>query len=109
MRRASGANPLATRLVQLVLLAAFLGLWELGARNKLIDRFFYSMPSEIGLTIQDWLVTGILWNDVWITLQETLAGFVLGTIIGVTIGFILARSEWFGSVFGPLLVLLNGM
>lgn len=109
MKRAGVVNPFAVRAVQLALVLLCLVLWELGARNKLIDRFFYSMPSEIGLTLWDWLTSGVLWSDILVTMQETLMGFALGTVVGVTIGYVLARSEWLSAVFGPVLVLLNAM
>ncbi len=112
-------NAWNARAIQLALLVLFLALWELGARNPwpweptsrktAIDRFFYSAPSDIALTLWDWITSGVLWADIAITMQETLMGFVLGTIIGVTIGFVLARSEWLSAIFAPVLVLLNGM
>ena len=121
MRKASGASPAAVAGIQVALLALFLGGWEWGARYSyplpddptrrrfLIDPFFFSRPSDIGLTVWDWVSSGILLADIQITMLETLLGFTIGTVIGVTIGYILARSELLGAVFGPVLVLLNGM
>src|SRR5271155_877569 len=44
--------------VQVGLLAAGLGLWELAADSHLIDAFFWSKPSAIFATLQIFLIDG---------------------------------------------------
>jgi len=42
-------------------------------------------------------------------MQETIIGFLLGTLLGVTIGFLFARWEKLALIFDPLMVALNAM
>lgn len=51
---------------------------------------------------------GTLFTDVGITMQETLEGFFLGTVIGTVLGLMLWFSPFAARVFEPFLVSLNG-
>ncbi len=114
-RRATPTEPrprlggVRLRLVQLVLLAGFLGLWELGAQAKVIDTFFFSKPTKIIDTIAGWARTPDFYSDVGLTLFETAMGFVVGTFLGVALGFLFARNATVASIFDPVIVMLNAI
>ena len=95
--------------IQAMLVAGFLLLWEWLVTARIADRFFFSQPSAIAQTLWTWFSSGSVYPHIGITLLETLLGFFGGTILGLVIGFILARSETLGDIFEPLLALLNGM
>jgi NitT/TauT family transport system permease protein len=42
-------------------------------------------------------------------MQETIIGFLLGTVLGITVGFLFARWEKLALIFDPLMVALNAM
>ena len=73
--------------LRLAVLVIVLGGWELSARMKWIDPFFYSMPSMIWNQIVEWMRDGTsqgpLWQQVLVTLEETVIGFLIGSIAGV--------------------------
>lgn len=48
-------------------------------------------PSAVAETLWDGLLSGALWQHLWVTGAETLLGFVLGCVIGFLIGAILAE------------------
>ena len=96
-------------LIQLVLVAAFLGSWEWGSRTGHIDPFFYSSPSKIGAYIAGWAQGGKLLRDVAITMEETMLGLLFGGVAGITLGVLLASNRWLGAIFEPGLVLINAM
>ena len=100
---------LRLRALQLGLLAAFFVLWEAGANAKLIDTFFFSKPTKIADTILGWARTGDFYRDVGITLLETAVGFVVGTVLGVALGFLFARNATIGAILNPVIVMLNAI
>ena len=59
--------------------------------------------------IAQWIWTGFIFRHLWVTMQETIIGFLLGTLLGVTIGFLFARWEKLALIFDPLMVALNAM
>lgn len=107
--RAPGLRGLRLRAIQLGLLITFFALWELGARTKVIDTFFFSLPSRIGETLLAWLQQPGFYADVGLTLSETAMGFAAGTVLGVGLGFLFARNAVIGAIFDPLIVMLNAI
>ena len=73
------------------LLVAVLIAWELGVSLSGVSPLVLPAPSAVAETLWDGLVSGALWQHLWVTGAETLLGFVLGCAIGFLIGAILAE------------------
>src|SRR5579871_5558743 len=88
---------------RLAILVALLGLWEGCARTGIIDSFFYSYPTAIAQRTWDLIVEGTdeapLWYHLWITMEESLIGFVSGSVIGVLFGVLLGRNRMAADIF----------
>ncbi len=95
-------------LTQISILIIFIAAWELLARAGIIDSFITSQPSRIVNTFLN-LSNNDLLMHLRITLIETLAGFSLGTILGVIIAIILWWSPFISKVSEPFLVVLNSL
>lgn len=99
--------------LRIAVLVIVLGGWELAARLKWIDPFFFSMPSLIFAQIQDWFVNGTsqgpLLTQVWVTLEETGIGFVIGSVAGVICGIVLGRNKLMADVFGLYIQIANSI
>jgi len=99
--------------LRIAVLVVVLGGWELAARLKWIDPFFFSMPSLIFEQIQDWFVNGTsqgpLLTQVWVTLEETGIGFVIGSVAGVICGIVLGRNKLMADVFGLYIQIANSI
>jgi NitT/TauT family transport system permease protein len=99
--------------LRLVVLVVGLGGWELAARYKVIDPFFYSMPSMIWAQIVEWVQEGTsqgpLWQQVLVTLEETVIGFLIGSIAGVICGILLGRNKLLSDVFSLYIQIANSI
>lgn len=99
--------------LRLAVLVIILGGWELSARMKWIDPFFYSMPSMIWNQIVEWLRDGTsqgpLWQQVLVTLEETVIGFLIGAIAGVICGIVLGRNKLLSDVFSIYIQIANSI
>ncbi|HEX2648106.1 MAG TPA: ABC transporter permease, partial [Candidatus Dormibacteraeota bacterium] len=88
-------------LLGLVILAG----WELGARAGVIDKFFWSQPTDIATTLWRWVTQGTdlgpLWQQVVVTMEETVGGFVVGSLLGVLFGVVLGSNRLLADVLGP--------
>lgn len=93
---------------QILIVVAFIGIWELLARLGKIDSFITSQPSRIVKTFLN-LSSNDLGIHLRITCIETLVGFSLGTIMGVIIAIILWWSSFISKVSEPFLVILNAL
>ena len=99
--------------LRIVVLVVVLGGWELSARLKWIDPFFFSMPSAIFAQIVDWFVNGTaqgpLLTQVWVTLEETGMGFIIGSVAGVFSGILLGRNKLLSDVFSLYIKIANSI
>ncbi len=94
---------------RIFVLVAFLGLWELLTYTKALDPFFVSSPSRIFLQIGALAKNGTLWSHTWITLYETIIGFLIATFFGYLIAVLLWWNEKVRKVFEPYIVVLNSL
>lgn len=88
MTPGSRAERLTLRLLVLVLIVVF---WEGVTRVGLANEFWVSRPFLIGARLAEDLVAPLLWWHLFVTLQETFFGFVLGALAGILAGFALGR------------------
>lgn len=95
-------------LTQVVILVAFLAVWEILANKKIIDSFIMSQPSRIWATFTN-LSSNDLISHINVTLYETIVGFLLGTGLGIMIAVILWWSDFLSKVAEPYLVVLNSL
>jgi NitT/TauT family transport system permease protein len=107
--RAGRRRRRAVRLFQILLLAVFLGQWELTARLGLVDAFVVSCPSRIVSTLGSLYASGDLWLHVGTSCLETAAGFILGTVLGTLAAVGLWWSDFASRVLDPYLVVLNAL
>jgi NitT/TauT family transport system permease protein len=97
-------------------LAAQIGLavvvvagWELCARAGILDEFFFSKPSDIAVRAIGWFGTGYIWEHLRITLLEAVLALTIGGVLGLAIGFLLARVEFVAAVLEPYIKILNAL
>lgn len=95
--------------LQIFLLVAFFLLWEIAASKNWIDPFIFSQPTKMLIAAKEMLADGTLWMHIGTTLWETVAGFLLGTIIGTLSAVLLWWNRFISDVAEPYLVVLNSL
>jgi NitT/TauT family transport system permease protein len=53
------------------------------------------------------LVTPFVWSNFWVTIQEAMIGFVIGTVTAFVLGVLISLSLTFRQAFYPLIVLFQ--
>lgn len=94
---------------QMALLALFLGLWEVSIRQQWLPVYLYGQPSGIFRELVNGVASGVLLQHSWITAQEAVIGFLIGSIFGSAAGLLLWLSPTAAAVLRPALVALNGL
>src|SRR5438105_5030055 len=91
----------------------WLGSWELTTRLGWVDKFFFSQPSEIVLRLWVWITEGTalgpLWEQVLVTMEETVLGFILGSVLGILVGVALGRIRLLSDVLSPYIKAANSI
>ena len=84
-------------------------LWEIAAWQWPSVARLVSQPMEIGRGIVDVVATGTIWPHFDATLKEMAAGYVIGAITGVALGFLCGRIKLLGDILNPYITLFNGI
>src|SRR5262245_27485694 len=91
----------------------WIGCWELTTRGGLVDKFFFGQPSGVAQRLSTWTTEGTalgpLWVQVAVTMEETVLGFLVGSVLGVAIGILLGRSRLLADVFSPYIKAANSI
>lgn len=91
-----------------VLLAGLVG-WEALSRAGVLDPFFFSRPSSVAARIVQWFATGSIYRHIAVTTQETVLAFLVGSVLGVAVGFLFARLPAVSQIFDPYVKVANAM
>lgn len=84
-------------------------VWELLSRwdPSFWPEIILSKPSEIVPAFFEAITTGFVWENFWVTFQETLIGFVIGAGAGFFLGVYVALSPMFRKAFYPVVILFQ--
>jgi NitT/TauT family transport system permease protein len=100
-------------LTQVAVLVAVLGGWQLWVGGDSRKIILYGEPSGIVDRLRTWATEGTaigaLGEQVATTLEEAVAGFLIGTVLGVVCGLALGRVRFLADVFGPFIKVLNAI
>jgi NitT/TauT family transport system permease protein len=98
---------------QIGLLIVLLGGWQLTVGSDKLKIVLYGEPSGILAQLITWFrdgtAIGPLWQQIVVTLEEALIGFVIGTALGIISGIALGRIRFLAEVFSPYIKVLNSI
>lgn len=95
--------------LRILIFVGLFALWEIAARLGWIDSFIASQPSKAWASAVNLAKRGELATHLAYTVGETVAGFVIGTTLGVVIAVLLWWSVMLSRVAEPYVVVLNSI
>src|SRR5436853_5714500 len=96
-------------MLRLLLIAAFLAVWEVVVRVFEIPLFILPTPSSVFTALYRGIMSSLYVDHIWITLSETLLGFVLGTSLAFVFGTVIALSRPVEYFLYPFIVMFQSM
>ncbi|SEO72416.1 NitT/TauT family transport system permease protein [Amphibacillus marinus] len=97
------------RFFQVIIFLTFFLAWEIASESGWVDPLIFSSPSRVFRLIITATIDGSLWYHLRITVFETIAGFLIGTLAGVLLAFLLWYSKRFSDIIDPYLVVFNAL
>ena len=91
----------------LLVLVAFVGLWEAIVKGAHVQRFLLPAPDAIWRSFT--ASQGQLWHEGWYTFQEALGGFALGAGAGIVLAVVVARWSILGNGLMPYAIAANAV
>ncbi len=95
--------------LRLVLIAAFLAVWEAFVRLAEIPLFILPTPSSVFIALYRGFASSLYIDHIWVTLAETLMGFALGTTLAFVLGTVIALSRPVEYFLYPFVVMFQAM
>lgn len=98
---------------RLMLAVMVVGGWQWFTEEGWVDKFFFGQPTQIWDSLvklfTEGTAFGTIWENLGVTAQEALLGFVLGTFVGVVLGLLLGSNKYLSAVVGPYIRILNSI
>lgn len=91
---------------RLLVLLIVMALWEFIVILKIIDPFWISKPSSVVVWLFYQVFSGSFWKHLSVTLQETLIGYFLGSLLGILSGFLLSKWKILHDALDPYIMAL---
>jgi ABC-type nitrate/sulfonate/bicarbonate transport system permease component len=101
--KANRRGRVASRLVQVCFLVGLLALWYLATTRWGVSHLLLPNPVVVFHQFVDVLSTGEFWPDLRVTLTELAVAFAISSTSGITLGYLISRSQYLIRVFEPLL------
>jgi NitT/TauT family transport system permease protein len=106
-------------LIHALLLGALFAFWYVMTKPGLVPPFFFSddnkaafffgEPLKVLNRVVIWFTEGRIYPHLWVTLQETLLAFFIGTALGLTFGLWLGRAPTINAIADPYIKATNAM
>jgi sulfonate transport system permease protein len=91
--------------LQVLFVISVLALWEFVAW-RFSTEFWTSRPSAVLAALVLWAKSGTLATDLELTLSAAAGGFLIGSIAGGLVGFVLGWVKRLGNLFEPIILSL---
>jgi NitT/TauT family transport system permease protein len=95
--------------LRLVLIAAVLAVWELMVALTGVPEYILPPPSSIFRAMYNGIMTNVYPQHFFVTLTETLLGFLVGTILAFMLGTLVALSRRIEYFLYPFIVMFQAM
>jgi NitT/TauT family transport system permease protein len=87
----------------------FLAVWQFVASERLMPPLFLPGPSDIAAAFISYVQKGQIWNDVWVSGQELVLGFLLAIVIGLPLGMAIGWYRRLSLALDPFVTFFNAI
>jgi NitT/TauT family transport system permease protein len=104
---------------QALLLAAIFAVWYALTKPGLLPpimfdnenraAFFFGEPVRVLVVVWVWFTDGAIYPHLWVTLQETVLAFGIGTVLGLVCGLWLGLAPLASAILDPYIKAANAM
>ncbi len=100
--RGGGFQPVPLGLLSPLVFVGVIGFWEIGSQTGLIGQLVLPAPSEAFEAFRQLLTSGLLWKHLGASLQRLAIGWTSGTLLGITVGMMIALFSLARASLQPL-------
>ncbi len=79
-------------------------VWEFGVKLFDVSAFVLPPPSQIAVALGNQLTNDLFWGHLWVTTQETLAGYGIGVVVALVLGIGISQVKLLEKTLLPYVV-----
>jgi NitT/TauT family transport system permease protein len=87
----------------LLVACLLLFVWYAITAAKLVSSLLLPAPADVFSSLVDGFSSGLFLSNLWVTMQESLLGFLVALLVSLPLGYALAKSRLFAVAFHPYL------
>ena len=87
----------------------FVVVWQLAAFRRVVPELFLPGPSDIAVAFGAYIAKGQIWNDLWVSGQELVLGFVLAIVVGLPLGMLMGWYRHLNQALDPFVTFFNAI
>lgn len=99
----STASRLLTILPPVLLGVVLLGSWYFSTSRGLVPSYDLPAPADVWSSLWDGLTSGLFLSNAWVTVRESLGGFLIALIVALPLGYSLTKWRLFAATVHPYL------
>lgn len=92
---------------RLLVVAILVLIWQLLVPH--LSALAFASLSATFSKVGDWASNGVLWSNLWVTVQEVILGYAIGLGAGVILGLALSVNDTAARIADPFLIALYGI
>lgn len=100
---------LKSRCYLIILLAAFIVVWQLLADKGLINPLFFSSPKQVFKDMAEMFSTGYILPHIGITLYAAFLGLFYGIVLGTATALVVGNNRVLAHILEPIFVGIHGL
>lgn len=87
----------------------FVAIWQFVTYRRVMPELFLPGPTDIGAAFGAYVAKGQIWNDVWVSGQELVIGFLLAIVIGLPLGMAMGWYRRVNMALDPFVTFFNAI
>ena len=91
----------------LLSLTGVVAVWWIVAVSGIVNPELFPAPDEVLIAALELHREGLLYSDLKVSLSRAAIGFTIGSVLGIGLGLLTARTRFFGYSLNPFLSLLR--
>lgn len=91
----------------LLSLTGVVAVWWIVAVSGIVNPELFPAPDEVLIAALELHREGLLYSDLKVSLTRAAIGFTIGSLLGIALGLLTARTRFFGYSLNPFLSLLR--
>ncbi|NMA13157.1 MAG: ABC transporter permease [Chloroflexi bacterium] len=82
----------------------FILIWFLYTKLNDVPTYILPSPDQVWSSFIGLFTSGLVWGHLWATTYEVMLGFLIGSFLGIVLGYLFIKTDWIKTALMPYLI-----